>query len=418
MKIELTTIGSRGDIQPFIALGLALKMNGHSVTILTHPWAERIINSYNLFYLPIGDNIDINYAAKQFVEKSSSNLKGFKFALNFIFDNLRKCHTDLLSTLKDFDLIIGHGIVGSSEADMLNKPFVSVSIETMGLQKEYWKSKNIVKELYIFISNKLMGAVFGKPYKKYRKEIGAPPIGSVKKHPYLALVPISDFLQTPNPNWREVTEITGFFLAETPKEFKPDRDLQDFINVEEKPVLITFGSMFHKKEQTINLYRIICEAIAKSQSRALLLMPDLNIKNITIPENIFIINQIPYSWLLGQVSLVVHHFGFGTTAEVLKAGLPSIPIPNIFDQKIRAVQISKLGYAIKPLDFKTLNSDNLSNAILKVKVDKQMQFKCKEVGIKISKENGTDRAVELINKYFNYIITTTPNRPSETIAGG
>ncbi|MBN1649834.1 MAG: glycosyltransferase family 1 protein, partial [Bacteroidales bacterium] len=402
MKIALTTIGSRGDIQPYIALGIALKSNDHSVTILTHPWAEKIINSYELSFLSVGENIDINFIAKQFVENSATNLKGLKFALNFIFDNLRKCHFDLLSKLKDFDLIIGHGIVGNAEADMLNKPFITVSIETMGLQKEYWKSINIFKELCIFLSDKLTGAIFGKPYRKFREEIGASPIGNNKKHRYLALVPISNIIQKSNPNWKKLTEITGFFFADTPNDFKPDKSLQNFINKGEKPILITFGSMHHKQTQSVNLYNIICESLTKSQSRALLIMPDLDIKKITIPENVFIINQIPYSWLLNQVSMVIHHFGFGTTAEVLKAGLPSIPIPHIFDQKIRSNQIYTLGYATKPLNLKNFNSKILSNAILKVKSDKNLQVRCKELGIKISNEKGTDKAVELINKHFNY----------------
>jgi sterol 3beta-glucosyltransferase len=80
MKIALTTIGSRGDIQPYIALGIALKQRGHSITIITHPWAEKIVNSYELSFILIGDDIDINNAAKQFVERSSNYLKGLKFA--------------------------------------------------------------------------------------------------------------------------------------------------------------------------------------------------------------------------------------------------------------------------------------------------------------------------------------------------
>lgn len=407
LRIALTTIGSRGDIQPYIALGLALKKSGHSVTILTHPWAEKIINSYELPYLPIGDDIDINYAAKQFVEKSSGNLKGLKHALNFIFETLRKCHADILSNLKDFDLVIGHGIVGSSEADMLDKPFVSVSIETMGLQKEYWKSGNIIRESGIFLFDKIMGAIFGKPYRKFRKEIGAPPIGSTNKYPYLALVQVSGLLQKPDIHWKKVTEITGFFLVGTPDNFKPDKDLLDFIGNGEKPILITFGSMFHRQEQTIRLHKIIRDAVSQSQSRAILLMPDLNIEEVTLPDNIFFTSQVPYNWLLKQVTLAIHHFGFGTTAEVLKAGLPSIPIPHIFDQKIRAAKVYKLGYAIKPLDLKTLNSDKLSKAILKAKADKQLQLKCEEAGIKISGENGTAKAVALINKYFDHTTSTT-----------
>ena len=60
MKIALTTIGSRGDIQPYIAIGLELQRNGHSVAILTHPWAKRIVNYYGLTHISVGDDIDIN----------------------------------------------------------------------------------------------------------------------------------------------------------------------------------------------------------------------------------------------------------------------------------------------------------------------------------------------------------------------
>ncbi|HHV03673.1 MAG: glycosyltransferase [Bacteroidales bacterium] len=96
MKIALTTIGSRGDIQPYIALGIELQKSGHFVTILTHPWAKQIVNFYGLAHISVGDDIDIHYSAKQFVENSSNNFNGFKFALTFIYDNLRNCKNAML----------------------------------------------------------------------------------------------------------------------------------------------------------------------------------------------------------------------------------------------------------------------------------------------------------------------------------
>jgi sterol 3beta-glucosyltransferase len=130
-------------------------------------------------------------------------------------------------------------------------------------------------------------------------------------------------------------------------------------------------------------------------------MPDLEKEKIVIPGNIFLANQIPYSWLLEQVTLVVHHFGFGTTAEVLKAGLPSIPIPHIFDQKIRASAIYKMGYAYKPLQINKINGNILSDAIIQVKNNQLLKRKCIEAGRIISNEKGTRKAVELINKFIN-----------------
>lgn len=403
MKIALTTIGSRGDIQPYIALGVELQRNGYSVTILTHPWARRIVNSYGLTHISVGDDIDINYSAKQFVENSTNNLKGFRFALNFIFDILRNCHKDLLSALKNFDLVIGHGIVGKAEADILYKPFITISIAPMGLQKEYWKSKNIVREFGLFLSDKVMRAIFGKPYIRFRKDIGAPPLRNKDKYPYLALIPMPLFLQKPNPNWKNSTEITGFFFTETPKDFSPPKDLLNFINKDEKPILVTFGSMFHGREQTKYLYMTVCDALVKSRSKAILIMPDLNENEIVIPDDVFIAKQIPYSWLLNRVVLVVHHFGFGTTAEVLKAGLPSIPVPHIFDQKIRASVIHRSGYAYKPLNIKKIKSNILADAIVQVKINGEMKKRCIDAGTMISNEKGTEKAVELINKYIGQI---------------
>ncbi len=403
MKTALTTIGSRGDIQLYIALGIELQKSGHSVTILTHHWAKQIVNSYGIAHIPVGDDVDIDYTAKQFVENSSNNLKGFNFALTFIYDNLRKCHKDLLPALKDFDLVVGHGIVGEAEAEILNIPFVTVSIAPMGLPKEYRKSENILKELGVYLSDKITGAIFGGPYKRFRRDVGLLYPGK-NRYPHLAIIPMPLFLQKPNPNWKETTEITGYFFAKTPKDYSPPEDLLNFINNGEKPVLVTFGSMFHGKEQTENLYRTVCESMEKSGTRAVLIMPGINEQEITPPGNISIAKQIPYSWLLGHVELVVHHFGFGTTAEVLRAGLPSIPVPHIFDQKIRAATIHKLGYACKPLNINRLNSSILSNAILSVKNNREMKKKCLEAGASISNENGAERAAKLITRYIEETI--------------
>jgi sterol 3beta-glucosyltransferase len=412
MKIALTTIGSRGDIQPYIALGLELQRNGYSVTILTHPWAKKIVNYYGLTHISVGDDIDINYSARQFVENSSNTLKGFKFALNFIFDSLRNCHNDYLSSLKNYDLIIGHGIVGEAEAEILGKPFITVSIAPMGLPKEYWKSRNLLKELGVFLFDKIIGAIFSKPYIRFRRDIGAPPLRDKgkDKYPHLALIPMPLFLQEPNPNWKDSTEIAGYFFAETPNDYTPPKDLLNFIKSGVKPILVTFGSMFHSQEQTNYLYGTVCDALMKSKSRAILIMPDLEQEEPAMPENIFLAKQIPYSWLLNHVGLVVHHFGFGTTSEVLKAGLPSIPIPHIFDQKIRASTIHKLGYAYKPLNINKINGNILSDAIIQVNNNQEIIRRCRDAGRKISNEKGTEKAVELINKHIRQIATTANTR--------
>lgn len=401
MKIVLTTVGSRGDIQPYIALGKALQEFGHEIILATHPWARNIIESYNLHHVPVGPEIDINFAARKMIENSTNSFKGLKFAIHFVFELLRDCHRGFMEVIKNSDLVIGHGLVGQTEADMTHKPFVHIAIEPMGLEKVYWKTKNYPKELSIFLFNKLLGQVFGRVYMKFRKDVGAPPLSLNKQKPYLAIVPISQHLQKPNFRWRPKTEICGFFLADSQKDFSPDESLRNFISEGEKPIFITFGSMYHGKEKALELFQIFCDAMDMSENKAILLMPDLALEKLDVPNNIYLINNIPYSWLLKQVSLVVHHFGFGTTAEVLKAGLPSIPIPQIFDQKARASKIYKSGFAHKPLKLSKLTNKSLANAIQKVKTDTFLSEQCHKLGIQISKEDGLNIAAKLINEFLH-----------------
>jgi len=116
MNAILTTIGSRGDIQPYIALGTELQKHFETVSIVTHPWAAPVISQYGLNHIPAGPDIDIHYEARQFVAHSKSKMEGMKYALNFIFDNLHKCHKDFLKAAKNADVVIGHGIAGQLEA--------------------------------------------------------------------------------------------------------------------------------------------------------------------------------------------------------------------------------------------------------------------------------------------------------------
>ena len=400
MKILLTTIGSRGDIQPYIALAIGLQKSGHEVKIATHPWAASLIEHYHLSHVPVGKNIDIHYAARQFVQHSTNPIQGMRFALNFIFDQLRACHRDFLNVMKDAEAVIGHGIVGQAEADILDKPFVSVSIDTMGLRKEYWKSNNIPKELGIFLFDTIGNLLFGGPYKKFMKEMAVPSNKTNKKQPYLALVPISPSIQKAHPNWKHRTEITGYLFADAPDHFKPPEALTDFIHSGEKPLLFTFGSMFHQENDTRKLYQTLCKSLTQTGQRALLIMPDLDRKSIETPNNLFITENIPYSWLLKQVSAVIHHFGFGTSAEVLKSGIPSVPLPHIFDQNMRAKEIYQKGLATKPLNPKHINSQQLTKAIEQAKSDQKLISRCRETGERIARENGVEKAVECINKYL------------------
>lgn len=195
------------------------------------------------------------------------------------------------------------------------------------------------------------------------------------------------------------TEITGYWFLGTPQEFEPDAKLVEFISNGPEPVFFSLGSMYTDLKQMKRLLDIFISATMQCKERAIILMP-IDMEN-KLPDNIYQVKDIPYSWLLDKVSVVVHHCGFETTAEVLKAGLPSIPIPHIFDQFKTANKLYKSELACKPLNIHKLGVRTLSQTLSEIKNNKQIAEHTRNIGLSIRKERGLEKAVKLICKHLD-----------------
>jgi sterol 3beta-glucosyltransferase len=123
------------------------------------------------------------------------------------------------------------------------------------------------------------------------------------------------------------------------------------------------------------------------------------IKVMDVPENIFVIDSAPHDWLFPCMSAVVHHGGAGTTAEGLRAGVPSVIVPFIVDQLFWGKRVEALGVGTKPLQAKRLTADKLAEAIQTVTTDSRMRGQSFKLGKTIRAERGVDNAVKLVKQY-------------------
>ena len=98
----------------------------------------------------------------------------------------------------------------------------------------------------------------------------------------------------------------------------------------EPPVYIGFGSMAGRNPEQLAM--LILEALAKSGQRGLLLTGWGGLRPELVPDNVFVLDSAPHSWLFPRMAAVVHHGGAGTTAEGLRAGVPTVIVPFAFDQ--------------------------------------------------------------------------------------
>jgi sterol 3beta-glucosyltransferase len=208
----------------------------------------------------------------------------------------------------------------------------------------------------------------------------------------------SELLFSHSKNWGKNIYTTGSWLIETEKDFTPPAALVQFIEKGEPPVYIGFGSMKDVDSFTVT-FKMIAIALAITKQRAVVALGWSNLYYTEpIPENIFLIESIPHSWLFPKMKMVIHHGGAGTTAAGLTAGKPAIIIPHNADQPAWGLRVYELGAGAKPIKKTKLTAEKLAAAI-SFALQPSIIVNAEKLGVELRKENGVENAVSIINEY-------------------
>lgn len=398
MKILITVMGVRGDVQIFLALSRAITNKGHEVRVALNQKFIELAKSYGVNYHSLGGEDDDGINEMQKIIRAKNNYKAAKLGTDFFFQGIREHTTTLQELCPLYDLIIGYGSFGLAEADKANKPFISVAIDPNLAEKKF--SKNMSLNMELIVEKIALYFLMGRKYEQFRKKIDAPS-SNKSTNPQLILLPMSHQVAKPNHNWTKKNVISGYWYSEYPLNYSPPEDVQEFIQNGPKPLFISFGSATWSEKDHSSLLKILFEAVQKAGTRAIILNTEKYSNKI--PDHIYMVGEIPYNWLLDHVWCVIHHCGLGTTAEVLKAGLPSIPVPYMVDQFDWAKRIHSLGVATHPIPRKNLTSEKLSKAITEIHDNSVIRKNAKNLGHKIRQENGLKCAVRAIESIHNYI---------------
>jgi sterol 3beta-glucosyltransferase len=142
------------------------------------------------------------------------------------------------------------------------------------------------------------------------------------------------------------------------------------------------------------------QALASSGQRGLLLTGWGGLRSRSVPEDVFILDSAPHRWLFPRMAAVVHHGGAGTTAEGLRAGVPAVIVPFVFDQTFWGARIKALGLGPGPIPVKQLTASRLASAIRTAVTDPGIRQRARSCGEAIRAEDGTGNAVEVIRGYW------------------
>lgn len=399
MKILIPTMGTRGDIQPYIALSRKLMNSGFEVIIATHPCWKGLIESYNVKFIALGLDIDIEYETAYIRGKSKNWIIGMIRTMRFVFKIIEKSTFEIKELCSDVDLVIAsHSNIGVIEAEASGVPFISVTLQPDVIPKKLEKKSKIKVGL-----DKLIGALINPlmvgPYNKLRKIHGLKKISSFDQllSPLLNIVPISPLICPPNNFWEEKNKVVGYWFVDVSINYTPDDLLRNFIKSGPPPIIISLGAMgFEIKEEKRKL-DILINSINKTKMRAIIQGFNKTLENYELGENIIAIGNVPHTWLFKYGYCIIHHGGMSTTATAIYSGVPSIVIPHITDQYFWANRVYELKVGPKSIPSKDLSEDTLVNAINVVKNNyEQYSNSAKVLSEKIKVENGLDNAVELI----------------------
>lgn len=403
MRIIIPTIGTRGDVQPYIALALGLMRAGHTVTLATHPTMRGLVESNGVHFAPMGPDIDIGYETAVIRGHSPNWMVGFMRVMKFSFSMLELSHTDLLELCRGADLVIvSHSAAGSMEADKLGLPTISVTLMPQAIPVNDPKEP-FLKRAVMKLAGAGMGLLMTRPLDQIRKRVGLPPMGPTGiTSRILNLIPLSPQIIHPNPLWEPRHRMTGYWFAPSPQTWSPPDDLLAFLEAGEPPVVISLGAMAISGEDALQAAQITLEALRQASVRAIIQGWDGPMKKLFLPPTVFHAGSIPHDWLLQRARGLVHHGGFGTTAAGFQVGIPSLVIPHIIDQFIWGQKVAELGVGPQPIPRAKLKPQAMSDALVQMK-SPEMCSKAAALGEKIRQEDGITVAIQYIHKNMSQI---------------
>lgn len=413
MRITIFCVGSRGDVQPYVALGSGLLKAGHQVTIGTHSTFQEMVETEGLRFSPVEGNpreILQTEEGRKWIEADSNPFSFFAGLIRLslsLFDLLAR---DAWEACKNAEAIIYSplGLCTHSIAEKLKIPSCMAPLQPVSPTTSFASPMfppvsfgKFYNALTHKAASQLMWQPFRKAFNRWRREtLDLPPypfwgpLTEMGKRNEPLLNGFSPSVLPRPSDWRSESYVTGYWFLDHGNSWDPPQDLLRFLSDGKPPVYIGFGSMSERDPK--GLSQLLVRALQLSQQRGILLSGWADLPKEDLPENVFVIDSLPHDWLFPRMTAVVHHGGAGTTAAVFRAGVPNIVVPFFGDQHFWGAQVFKLGAGPKRISRKKLTAESLAQAITQAVSDVNLRKQAEILGEKIRLENGVQRAVEIL----------------------
>ncbi len=413
MKIAIFGAGSRGDIQPCVVLGRGLQQAGYTVRLAVPENFVDFVGAHGLEVAPLRGDVQAVMAGetgRAFMQTGGANpLKSIRTIRTLIAPIVMEMTQDLRAACRDVDALICLGVFsvfGHAVAEALDMPILHVEptplLPSRAFPAPSWPLQKGWGGLHNYLSGLAMLGVIWLWYRPFvndfRRNLGLPKLGAIRAYRTFRSTPMIGAYSPqiiPHPaDWPASVHVTGYLFLDDLADWQPPPELVAFLAAGDAPIYIGFGSMAGQNPE--ELARLVAEALAQCGQRGVLLTGWGGLRVHDVPAHVCVVESAPHSWLFPRMAAVVHHGGAGTTAEGVRAGVPTVVVPFVMDQPFWGARLNALGLGPVPIPIKKLTAQGLAAAIHTAVTDSAMRRRAAACGDAIRAEEGVGNAVQVI----------------------
>ncbi|MEO5913003.1 MAG: nucleotide disphospho-sugar-binding domain-containing protein [Luteolibacter sp.] len=417
MRVLIYTIGSSGDVHPFVQLGLALQERGHEIFFITSGHFKWLIDKTGFGFRELGTE-------ERFQEvQDDPNLWHPVKALPTVMKHaVAPSYEPILAYARELNLPGKTGMLCSSLAfggrnvrDLLGIPMVSVHLAPSLFPSSYrqpvlhgmligQRAPKFLKTLQWKIAAKVMDAMICPELNRFRSGLGLPPLRNMifdgwhSPDRVIALFP--EWFAAQQPDWPQQTRLTGFPLFDEKGMREVPAELEEFLSAGEAPVVFTPGSAMKHGHA---FFDEAVKALKLMGRRGILLTPFLETIPANLPPEIRHFSYVPFSQVLPRAAALVYHGGIGTCAQTLQAGIPHLIQPMAHDQLDTLSRVKDLGVGdgIHPKHFKAKRIAEVLGALLG---NQEVRKRAKEMATRFTDTDWMKNTCELIEETLPAVI--------------
>ena len=399
MRIVIATVGTTGDIVPFVAVGMALQASGHDVTAISWDRWREPFEAAGMHFVAAGPHTtdeEISETARR-AEAARSPLDQVAVLRDFHLRDASAHARELTDLLRGHDLALVHAIHSLAQAAAAHAgvPYATAVFDPVLLPTAtappagmpslgplnralWWMLDRMLRRFNAPLHAALADA--GMPSPELRLFRG--------RSTLLHLVACSPSIIEVPADLPSTSRVTGAWIDPRPPAALP-AEVERFLEAGDAPLLVTFGSM--ASDAAAAHAAIVTSALATTGQRAIVQGLPVRASDTILP-----VGALDHRALMPRTQAVLHHGGAGTTHAVVAAGVPSIVVPHVGDQRYWADRLHRLGVAPMPIAPHELTVDRLVERLAAVD-EEGMHARAGDLARQVRAETGVETAVAAVS---------------------